>query len=586
MDRKILIGVGIVAIAVILLAGCIQKPKLTTTTTIISTECGNNICETGEDGFNCPKDCCISGDNKCLTGCTPANDDDCKTPEVKVETICTDGIDNDGDGLTDNDDGDCWIREGATFCEELVVKTATFEELNDIVSILKDTGVNLIELTPIWEHCNSKTPGFRWQISNYDNLDPARGTEAELSTFLTEAHSNGLKVITMFETATTAPQLPACQGRVASWSTGIDYDRDRVGGFLYQYQVANKEKDILIKNLDGEYACEFSGHGLFINPKNEDVIKIFKELYDKEINKRGFDGMRIDHPAINPCFAEDTTWHICNKETCPDPVIFGDYSPMDLYRELRKLTKPNQIYTSEGISTNPHASDWACKYPYYRTSTEMDEIAEISEDYLFIKLINEQVITNNLNSKDFVLWFKNEPINYNRTRYRMLRNWNLFGHSIINFILNDPKYLLTVTLLSTIPGVPKVSQFEIIEEPPSEMLDELNIQSIKYPVNIRRSHWKKVLNIRNNNNALKYGTLENVWKSGDNTYAYSRTYEDENVVVVINFNDKQATSILDIPFKKRDKLKDELSGETFTVADPADFRISVPAYGSRVLILK
>ncbi len=101
-----------------------------------------------------------------------------------------------------------------------------------------------------------------------------------------------------------------------------------------------------------------------------------------------------------------------------------------------------------------------------------------------------------------------------------------------------------------------------------------------------RDYYKKVLSIRNSNNALKYGDIQNVWKSGDNTFAYSRTYGDEIVVVVINFRGVQAASVLDVPFNRGDVLKDGLSGETFTVTDPSNFRITIPAYGSRILTLE
>ena len=102
----------------------------------------------------------------------------------------------------------------------------------------------------------------------------------------------------------------------------------------------------------------------------------------------------------------------------------------------------------------------------------------------------------------------------------------------------------------------------------------------------RKSYWKKVLNIRNNNRALKYGSIENVWKSGDDTYAYLRSYEDESVVVVVNFRDKRATGILSLPFSSNSVLHDELNGQTFTAVDPSNFQISVPAYGSMVLVFE
>ena len=505
-----------------------------------------------------------------------------------VEDICTEWIDNDGGGLIDNKNGNNWIKEGATFCEELILKTTTFNELADMIPILKDVGVKLIELVSIWEHCNSFAPGLRWQIRNYEKLDPARGTEEDLSNFLNRAHAAGLKVITMFEIATTTPPSPVCRGRVAPWARTIDYDREGIGGYLYQYQIANRDKDILVKNLDGEYACEFNGFGLVVNPQNEDVIRIFKELYEREINGRGFDGLRLDHPAITYCFSGDTIWHGCEHCLCPDPAVPGDYSPLRLYRILRDIKKPDQIFTSEGSCTRPWISDWACNYPHYPPFTDMNEVADISEDYVFTLIIlRHYLLEKKLSSDEFVNWLNNEPISYGRTRYRMWRNWNFFDFATINFFLNDPRYFPMVTLLSTIPGVPKVTQWEIIEEPPNELLNTLGIKEIKFPVEVRRAHWKEILSIRNNSNALKYGTIENVWKSGDTTYAYLRSYEDEKAIVIVSFRDSEAVSILDLSFLSTGTfLHDVLNDTAFIVNDSANFEVSVPSYASRILLYR
>ena len=50
----------------------------------------------------------------------------------------------------DSEDKNSWIGEGTTFCEELILTTTTFNELADMIPILKDFGVKLIELVPIW----------------------------------------------------------------------------------------------------------------------------------------------------------------------------------------------------------------------------------------------------------------------------------------------------------------------------------------------------------------------------------------------------------------------------------------------------
>jgi|GEM_PF-6810839 len=78
MNKKILF-IGILVVAVILLGGCL---KLETTT-----ECGNSVCESGENGNNCPEDCCASGDGVCPAGCTPENDGDCDCYLNLAETL-------------------------------------------------------------------------------------------------------------------------------------------------------------------------------------------------------------------------------------------------------------------------------------------------------------------------------------------------------------------------------------------------------------------------------------------------------------------------------------------------------------------
>jgi len=77
--------------------------------------CGDLICQTNEDGYNCAIDCgSPPPDPFCGDGTCDANEDscicsaDCGAPPVS-ETICTDGIDNDCDLNIDCSDQDCSI---------------------------------------------------------------------------------------------------------------------------------------------------------------------------------------------------------------------------------------------------------------------------------------------------------------------------------------------------------------------------------------------------------------------------------------------------------------------------------------------
>jgi hypothetical protein len=100
--------------------------------------CGNGQCDSGygETCFNCPEDCpeclCItSGDcpagyvcdgGRCRPGCS--SDGDCSAGLVCVDgvcvgeasVLCSNGVDDDGDGFVDCDDYDCSTNGCVPFC--------------------------------------------------------------------------------------------------------------------------------------------------------------------------------------------------------------------------------------------------------------------------------------------------------------------------------------------------------------------------------------------------------------------------------------------------------------------------------------
>jgi hypothetical protein len=70
--------------------------------------CGDGFCEGNEDNTNCAIDCPppFCGDGNCDPGEECSCAADCGTPPA-TETACSDGVDNDCDGLTDSADPDC-----------------------------------------------------------------------------------------------------------------------------------------------------------------------------------------------------------------------------------------------------------------------------------------------------------------------------------------------------------------------------------------------------------------------------------------------------------------------------------------------
>jgi len=485
--------------------------------------------------------------------------------EISVETICMDGKDNDGDGFTDDEDSDCWIREGALFIEEWR-HPYNYSNYIKILPILKEIGVKTVVLLGIWEHCK-KAPGYRWAVRNYSELDKRMGTEDELKRLIEEVHDKGMKIIVLFQTSTSLPPRKGiCPDPY--------YDDIGEGGDLYKYQKEHPEKEILIRDEKGKFICHYYGWGYAVNRSSNDVIAYFKEVYDREIEGRGFDGIFLDSPIDNYCNEGDKIWRGCYARDCPRPIN-SEPSSLPLFISLKNLT-PYKVFISENPYTKAPKTKWSCSFPFYLPETDMDIVAEASQDCGLPILIRTHIIKNKIKSEDFVKWVKNRPILYNRHRINGFRGQNTFGEAL-DFISKDERYFPMVTLISTIPGIPKVTFYELFgsKEIPDSMESAKN----------RREHWKKVLNIRNRNLALKYGSIENVWAGGDNTLAYMREYENERAIVVVNFMNKNASSILNLSsFDRGSVLYDALNEEFFMVKDPNNFKISVPANGSRILL--
>jgi len=497
---------------------------------------------------------------------------------IKVETICTDGIDNDGDGLIDSADADCWIRDGAVFTEDFE-PVWTFGWLKSTLPDLQDIGVKTIETLPVWEPASVGNHFMRWGVRDYTKLDPERGTETDLSALISEAHHLGLKIMPMAETGNTVASTADCADRILVKNDF--YDRGGIGGYYYNYQIAHPDENIILKDLNDKYDCIAAGWGYALNMDNPDYIEAAKVFYRDQVINRGFDGMRLDSSGRMHCVEGEVVYFTADPAICADPVE-QKHSPLVLFRALKTISPPNHVFLSEAQDTEGIDTNYLNTAPYYAMNPDMDEVAEISEGYEFRWLLLD-IIGGKKTSGSLTGWVNGQPIDYGRQRVRMIRNWNGIDMATLNFIASDSRYYSAVTLAATIPGVPAGSHYELFGN--KEWENKQNINVINSPEN-RAVQWKKVLTIRNSNNALKYGNIKNVWKSGDNIFAYSRIYEDKTVIVVISFGSKTAASILNISFKPGTVLEDKLSDETFTVNDPANFRITVPAYGSRILTIK
>jgi len=471
-----------------------------------------------------------------------------------------------------------WIYEGIIYeTHPYYYAGHSFKEITEQVPSLADSGVKTIYLMPVWE----QPPGegdysLIYHIYDYYKINPAYGTPQELKELINTAHKAGIKVLFDWVTCCTwkGTALWKMNGTFSMSLTELQKKAKEIGWTL-EYETVGTDNYVKYNCSlrNGKRFCDFGGliagdnviplqypmvgWGFAVDKTKPEVINYFTDVTTYYVKEYDIDGWRVDAPTNN--------W---NSE-----IISGDHSSQELLRkaknEITKI-KPSAVLVSEWPtiavmepSDNPKAA-------------ELDEEAEASYSYFFYNRIKEIVTEKKL----FDI-LASEIILYDRTRVRFIESHDTYQR--INAVAPQLNKPLTV-LIATIPGIPMIQAGQEIGATKEYFTyPEVNWAQGNHGL---KKFYETVFLTRNTNNALKYGDIKNVWKSGDNTYAYSRTYENETAVVLINFQEKAATSFLNLPFNAGTALEDELSGETFVVKTPNNFEISMPSYGSRILTIK
>ncbi len=472
-----------------------------------------------------------------------------------------------------------WFKEGAVY-ETHPYYYGANGKLSDITAAvpkIAELGVETIYLMPIFESIKTNKPCHDiYNILDYQKIDSRFGSEADLNKLVETVHASGMKII--FDMVTRLTPEGSVTYNNTDWMMSMS--RSELEAFAQQkgWKLKYSQQDGNDLVYSGGLVCApslFLKCDLVGRVKGNDVIfltwpvtkgyapdnasegriKYITESAVYNVKKYNIDGWRIDTPFRNS-----------NPEVFP-----GDHSVLNLFRsvtsEINKI-KPDAFFMPE----HPHVDS--------ANTPAMDEMTQASYSQIFQKKLDAGIKT----SKELVQIIESENITRDRTR---MRYWET--HDYERIASKEPNFTKAyAVLLSTIPGIPFIQAGQEIGATNtfcsgSAAKAAVNWTSGDYGL---RDYYKKVLSIRNSSNVLKLGDIKDVWKSGDNVYAYSRTYENETAVAVINFNGKQAASILNIPFKNGVRLIDKISSETFTVSDPSNFKISVPAYGSRILMLK
>lgn len=471
-----------------------------------------------------------------------------------------------------------WIYDGAIYeTHPYYYPGHSFKEITEQVPSLAELGVKTIYLMPVWE----QPPGegdysLIYHIYDYYKINPAYGTPGELKELINTAHNAGIKIL--FDLVT------CCTWKgTALWDMGGTFSmplselqtKAKEIGWILEYETVGTDNYVKYNCSlrNGKRFCDFGGliagdtviplqyplvgWGFALDKAKPEAINYFTDVTTYYVKEYDIDGWRVDAPTNN--------WN--------SDIISGDHSSQALLRNVKtEITKikPDAVLISEWPTIavmepadNPKAA-------------ELDEENAASYSYYFYNKISEIV-----KGKDLLSILAGETISYNRARIRFLESHDTYQRiNAVSPQLNKP---LTV-LIATIPGIPMIQAGQEIGAKAEYFTNPaVNWTGGDYGL---EKFYDTVFSIRGSSSALKYGDIKNVWKSGDNIYAYSRNYENETVVILINFQDKTAISVLNLPFKSGTILFDGLNNENIIVSDPSGFKVSIPAYSSRILIIK
>lgn len=478
-------------------------------------------------------------------------------------------------------DTSSWIFDGPIYETHPYYHGETFDSLTEAIPDIANLGIRTLYLMPIWEQPQGFPTAMEqhvrgvYRVPDFSKIDPVYGTPQDLKRLVATAHEYGLKVLFDLIPNNTPPgsviwsngwvhtiNLPALQGLAQTEGVRLEYSTARDGDYV-SYGCLRRQERFLCEIaglMDGSEVklLHFpeAGWGFAPDYTNAELIDYFTNVAEHHVRVYDIDGWRIDAPTNN--------WN--------PRVISNDHSIVKLLNSVKETIndiKPEAILLCE-TSQIARASG---------SSPVLDEVCDVSySTHFYLKIIQEEAYTES--SQKLIDILDEEQIWYDTTRARFLETHGGPRITVVSPGLERP----LLVLIATVPGIPMIQAGQEVGATAQygpDLSKDWNLENDELA-----GFYRKVFEIRRRSDALKYGSIENVWRSGDPIYAYLRNYQDENAFVLINFNRRTANSILTIGFGSETVLYDVLNEETFKVEDPDNFHVSVPGISARILVVQ
>lgn len=470
--------------------------------------------------------------------------------EAVIYMTCTDRF---YDGNTSNDKAynttDVFDKKGS-----LSYHGGDFAGLEQKLDYLENLGVNTIWITPIVENSDTKTDDNGKEIpstgyhgywaSDFTNLNPHLGTEAEFKSLINAVHARGMKL--MVDVVLNH----------AGYGTEDHFNsilKDTNGNTVKMLRddsntvTGDDVYDALSKLPD------------FVT-ENEDVMNQLVEWQTDWVKKYDIDYYRVD--TVKHVNSE--TWAAFKNaltEADAEFKMIGEYSGAGYGNTAGELGTGRMDslldfdYNDQAVNFVSGNVEGAESFLESRnnsinnTATLGAFLSSHDEDSLVDKLTKEKGMTEEqaLNAAKVAaalqLTSKGQTVIY--------YGEELGQHGLNNYPIQSNRY----------------------------DFDWAALESQKTDASSMYNHYKKLLSIRNDYSALlSKGTRKNIATSNDERYSvFERAYDGNALTVALNVKDAAKTVTIPVSLAAGTEVKDLYSGATYTVGSDKAVTVTIPA---------
>lgn len=377
------------------------------------------------------------------------------------------------------------------------------------LSYLKELGVNLIYLTPVFK----STTNHKYNTKDYFDIDPQFGTINEARELVEKAHNNGIKIIFDAVFNHSGSDFFAFKDLIKNQQQS----KYKEWYFIDSWPVSQaKDKYYTFAN-----GCENMPK---LNTNNEEVKEYLLSVGEYWIKEIGIDGWRLDVcDEVGHKFWRAFRKRI--KKANKNTIIIGE-----IMHEANSFLKGDQL-------------DGIMNYPFKNA---------------IIDFFGKNII----NAREFLDIMAENRVLYMDSIIRQM--WNLIGSHDTKRIYNECEGNINKIKLAI------AYQFLYIGVPYIYYGDEIGLDGEDDPDNRKCMIWdeenqnkdllnfyKMMIKLRKANKELIYGDFEEIYCKND-LLAFKRVLKDTNILVLFNNSDKDEAIELNLNCKGTNLITGEI----------------------------